>query len=86
MSRVVSGLAARRLVLRAIDDNDGRGVRLTLTRAGRKLYEGLIRAAAERNGAFLDCLSEKERAAFGAALDKLAVRAREFIERERSAP
>lgn len=86
MSRVVSGLAARRLVLRAIDDNDGRGVRLTLTRAGRKLYEGLIRAAAERNDAFLDCLNDKERAAFDAALDKLAARAREFIERERSAP
>ena len=86
MSRVVSGLAARRLVLRAIDDNDGRGVRLTLTRAGRKLYEGLIRAAAERNDAFIHCLSERERAAFDVALDKLAARAREFIERERSAP
>ena len=86
MSRVVSGLAARRLVLRAIDDNDGRGVRLTLTRAGRKLYEGLIRAAAERNDAFRDCLSAKERDAFDAALEKLAARAREFIERERSAP
>ena len=86
MSRVVSGLAARGLVLRAIDANDGRGVRLTLTRKGRKLYEGLIHAAAERNDAFLDCLTEKERAAFDAALDKLAARAREFIERERSAP
>jgi DNA-binding MarR family transcriptional regulator len=85
MSRVVSGLAARGFVLRAIDANDGRGVRLTLTRAGRKLYEGLIRAAAERNDAFLDCLTEKERAAFDAALDKVAARAREFIERERSA-
>jgi len=86
MSRVVSGLAARRLVLRAIDDNDGRGVRLTLTRAGRRLYEGLIRAAAERNDAFRDCLSAKERDTFDAALEKLAARAREFIERERSAP
>jgi DNA-binding MarR family transcriptional regulator len=86
MSRVVSGLAARGHVLRAIDANDGRGVRLTLTRKGRKLYEGLIRAAAERNDAFLDCLTEKERAAFDAALDKLAARAREFIERERSTP
>jgi DNA-binding MarR family transcriptional regulator len=85
MSRVVSGLAARGLVLRAIDANDGRGVRLTLTRAGRKLYDGLIRAAAERNDAFLDCLSDKERAAFDAALDKLAARAKEFIERERTA-
>ena len=83
MSRVVSGLAARRLVLRAIDADDARGVRLTLTRAGRTLYDGLIRAAADRNAAFLECLGAKERAAFDAALDKLAVRAREFIERER---
>ncbi|MEX2198162.1 MAG: MarR family transcriptional regulator, partial [Burkholderiales bacterium] len=83
MSRVVSGLAARRLVLRAIDADDARGVRLTLTRAGRTLYDGLIRAAAERNEAFLECLVARERAAFDAALDKLAARAREFIERER---
>jgi len=86
MSRVVSGLAARGLALRAIDANDARGVRLTLTRAGRKLYEGLIRAAADRNDAFLGCLSAKERTAFDQALAKLAARAREFIERERPAP
>jgi len=85
MSRVVSGLAARRLVLRAIDAKDARGLRLTLTRSGRSLYEGLIRAAAERNDAFLDCLSTKERAAFDEALAKLAARAREYIERERAA-
>ena len=84
MSRVVSGLAARGLVLRAIDANDARGVRLTLTRSGRKLYEGLMRAAAERNDAFLECLSEKERAAFDAALAKLAARAKQFIEAERA--
>jgi len=85
MSRVVSGLAARGLVLRAIDAKDARGVRLTLTRAGRKLCDGLIRAAADRNDAFLDCLSTKEHAAFDEALAKLAARARKFIERERSA-
>lgn len=85
MSRVVSGLAARRLVLRAIDAADARGVRLTLTRAGRALYQGLMRAAAERNDAFLDCLNAKERAAFDAALGKLAARARAFIEREGAA-
>lgn len=83
MSRVVSGLAARRLVLRSIDAEDARGVRLTLTRAGRALYQGLIRAAAERNDAFLDCLGARERAAFDAALEKLAARARELIGRER---
>jgi DNA-binding MarR family transcriptional regulator len=83
MSRVVSGLAARRLMLRAIAAEDARGVRLTLTRAGRSLYAGLIRAAAQRNDAFLECLSPKERAAFLEALDKLAARAKQFIENER---
>ena len=82
MSRVVSGLAARRVVLRAIDANDGRGVRLTLTHSGRKLYAGLMRAAAERNDAFLDCLSAKQRASFEGALAKLAAQARKFIEGE----
>ncbi len=85
MSRVVSGLAARGLVLRAIDASDGRGVRLTLTRSGGKLYAGLIHAAAERNDAFLGCLSAKERAAFDQALAKLSMRARKYIERERVA-
>jgi ribulose-5-phosphate 4-epimerase/fuculose-1-phosphate aldolase/DNA-binding MarR family transcriptional regulator len=55
MSRVVSGLAGRGLVLRGEDEADGRGVKLSLTRAGERLYEDLIRAAAERNAAFLGC-------------------------------
>jgi DNA-binding MarR family transcriptional regulator len=79
---VISGLTARRLVLRSIDADDARGVRLTLTRAGRTLYHGLIRAAAERNDAFLSCLSARERATFEDALDKLAARAKSFIDRE----
>src|SRR5262245_3809127 len=49
MSRVVSGLTRRRLVRREADESDGRGIRLSLTRAGAKLYENLIDAAAERN-------------------------------------
>jgi len=82
MSRVVAGLTRRKLVLREADAADGRGVRLTLSAAGRRLYAGLIRAAAERNDAFLDCLSASERAAFDGALDKLAARAKDFIGRE----
>ena len=57
MSRVVAGLVARGIVARAADETDGRGVRLTLTRSGERLCEGLIRAAAERNDAFLGCLA-----------------------------
>src|SRR5436190_19000594 len=60
MSRVVSGLTKRRIVLRATDAADGRGVRLTLSRAGRKLYEGLIGAAGERDEVFMNCLSNAE--------------------------
>jgi len=82
MSRVVAGLTRRKLVLREADAADGRGVRLTLSAAGRRLYAGLIRAAAERNDAFLDCLSASERAAFDGALEKLAARAKDFIGRE----
>lgn len=82
MSRVVSGLSGRKLVLRADDKADGRGVKLRLSSAGRKLYDGLIAAAAERNDAFLGCLSAKEQACLEGALDKLAEEARRFIQRE----
>jgi DNA-binding MarR family transcriptional regulator len=82
MSRVVSGLSERRLVLRADDKADGRGVKLRLSSAGRKVYDGLIVAAAERNDAFLGCLSAKEQACLERALEKLAEEARRFIQRE----
>ena len=83
MSRVVSGLAARGLVHRGENETDGRGVRLSLTRAGEKMYEGLIRAAAERNAAFLGCLTPHERDCLAVALKKLGEQARSLIQRER---
>ncbi|HEX2332550.1 MAG TPA: MarR family transcriptional regulator [Burkholderiales bacterium] len=84
MSRVVSGLAKRRLVLRAADPGDGRGVRLTLTKTGQRLYTGLIRAAGERDALFRNCLSKGEKKAFERALIKLAGQARALIEEERA--
>jgi len=84
MSRVVSGLARRRLVLRTADSRDGRGVRLALGKAGRRVYQELIRAAGERDAAFIRCLSDGERRAFESALAKLAGQAKSFIERERA--
>ena len=53
MSRVVSGLTGKRIVRRETDAKDARGIRLSLTLSGKKLYQRLIRAAAERNSAFL---------------------------------
>ncbi len=83
MSRVVSGLRTRRLVSRATDANDGRGIKLSLTKAGVTLYQRLIDAAAERNDAFLGCLTTKERACLDQAMTKLAREARAFIQKEK---
>ena len=83
MSRVVSGLAKRKLVMRDANDEDGRGVHLRLSKSGRKLYEGLIGAAAQRDAAFRSCLSAGERTVFERVLAKLAGQAREFILQEK---
>src|SRR6185436_13533616 len=47
MSRVVSGLSKRGLVRREPDPDDARGLRLTLSKTGQRLYDGLIRAASD---------------------------------------
>jgi DNA-binding MarR family transcriptional regulator len=83
MSRVVSGLAKRKLVMRDANDADGRGVHLRLSKSGRKLYGGLIGAAAERDAAFRRCLTSSEKTVFERALSKLAGQAREFIQQEK---
>jgi DNA-binding MarR family transcriptional regulator len=83
MSRVVSGLTRRRLIARETDARDARGIRLSLTRTGQKLYRRLIAAAAERNGAFLGCLSARERACLETIMTKLAHEARSFIQSEK---
>jgi DNA-binding MarR family transcriptional regulator len=83
MSRVVSGLTRRKLVFRETDADDARGIRLSLTARGAKLYQRLIRAAAERNSAFLGCLSARERDCLEQAMSKLAREARNFIQKEK---
>jgi DNA-binding MarR family transcriptional regulator len=82
MSRVVSGLTRRKIVFREASAADGRGISLSLTRSGRNLYRRLIGAAAERNDAFLGCLSAQERKVLEQAMIKLAHEARRFIQKE----
>jgi DNA-binding MarR family transcriptional regulator len=84
MSRVVSALTTRKLVERSVNAADGRGVHLALSKAGRRLYAGLIGAASERDAAFRRCLSTQEKAVFEKALAKLAGRARELIQHEKA--
>src|ERR1044071_2612636 len=81
MSRVVSGLTRRKLVLRAANGREGA---LTLTRPGRRLYKGLINAAAERDEAFNNCLSKNEKQVLERCLAKLAGQARELIQKEKA--
>ncbi len=83
MSRVVSGLARRKLVVRSANSEDARGVHLALSKAGRKLYDGLIAAADERDRSFRSCLTREEKRAFENALAKLAGQARQFIQQEK---
>jgi DNA-binding MarR family transcriptional regulator len=84
MSRVVSGLARRRLVLREAHPGDGRGVRLQLSKTGQRIYQGLIRAAGQRDAAFRNCLTKAERQTFDQVLTKLAGQARELIAAEKA--
>ena len=85
MSRVVSGLTGRKIIFRETDAKDARRIRLSLTQSGKKLYQKLISAAAERNSAFLGCLSAKQRVCLEQAMTKLAHEARSFIHKEKQA-
>jgi DNA-binding MarR family transcriptional regulator len=75
-SRVVAGLVERGLVLREIGPEDAREVALRLSAAGRRTYEGLMRAAHERDAAFQAALTESERACLAAAVGKLLAEAK----------
>lgn len=85
MSRVVTSLVERSLVLREPVAGDGRTARLSLTEAGRVLYGRLIAAAGERDQAFRAALSDDEFATLEAALHKLVAQARSFIRMEAEA-
>jgi len=83
MSRVVAGLTRRGMVLREAHPADGRGVSLTLSKAGQRVYRGLIRAAAERDRLMRSCLSASEARVFEKALNKIASEAGALIHVEK---
>lgn len=82
MSRVVTSLIGRGLVVREASPRGGRSVALSLTPSGRETYTGLIAAAAERDRAFRAALGPGEIAVLEAALEKLADQAQSFIRAE----
>jgi DNA-binding MarR family transcriptional regulator len=82
-SRGVSGLVARRLVLREYR-REGRGIRITLTARGAQVYAELMTSALERNRVLLQGLSDAEKGEFLRILDRLTGRARTILEREQN--
>ena len=82
MSRVVAGLVDRGLIRKKSDRSDNRGIELTLTRSGQRVYDGLIGAARLRNDRLLGSLSADERRLLDQVLRKLEAEARVLIHEE----
>lgn len=82
-SRVVTALTERGIVLRRVDEQDARAVRLTLTKEGGRIYKGLIKAASIRNDTFLGALTPEEQRVLDRALIKLERLGRDYIEQEK---
>ena len=74
-SRAAQVLVERGLVARHANASDGRGVLLTLTPTGRKLWTRVIELIARRNDEIFGCLSTGERKQLGAMLDRLMAHA-----------
>ena len=72
VSRAVSSLTAAKRVQRSYDAEDGRITRLSLTRAGRTIYDEIVPLALHLEEIFLSTLSAEERKTFDRLLSKLA--------------
>ena len=70
-SRAAHALAERGLVSKQANETDGRGVLLTLTPAGRKLWTRVMQLIGRRNDEIFSCLSSAERRQLGTMLDRL---------------
>jgi DNA-binding MarR family transcriptional regulator len=74
VSRAIASLLKRGLIDRAAHGTDQRLIQLTLSRAGRKIYEAIIPRARGIEGDLTKGLSRRDVAQFHALLDRLAKR------------
>jgi len=75
-SRAAQALVDQGLVLKADHPGDGRGVVLTLTPAGRKIFKRAMDMVTQRNEEIFGCLSDKEQASLSSMFDRLIAHAR----------
>jgi DNA-binding MarR family transcriptional regulator len=78
-SRTLTALAQKRLLLRTIPAHDRRSALVSLTPAGRQLYEALMPQIQAINSQILSALPSAEVARFDAALDQLQARAQSLL-------
>jgi DNA-binding MarR family transcriptional regulator len=82
-SRTVSGLVERGFVTSQKSTADGRGVVLSLTPHGRRLYKKVFADALQRNENFVAGLSLDQRASLDEMLGVMTANARRMVELER---
>ena len=75
-SRAAQALVDQHLVLKADHPGDGRGVVLTLTTAGRDVFERAMAMVHQRNRDIFGCLNDKEQATLSGLFDRLIAHAR----------
>jgi DNA-binding MarR family transcriptional regulator len=75
-SRAAQALVEQGLVLKEDRPDDGRGVVLTLTPAGRKLFKRTMQLIAQRNHEIFGCLNAQEQTKLSSLLDRLITHAR----------
>lgn len=75
-SRAAQSLVDAGLVAKRSSEVDARGVVLSLTPRGRKLWTRVVELIAQRNEEIFGCLSGAERREFGRMLDRLIDHAR----------
>jgi DNA-binding MarR family transcriptional regulator len=75
-SRAAQALVDQGLVLKADHPGDGRGVVLTLTSAGRRIFERAMAMVGQRNKQIFGCLTEQEQAHLSGMFDRLIAHAR----------
>jgi len=78
-SRIVSNLIQRGLLRRGADENDGRGIQLSLSAQGKAIYRKVFPKAVKRNEAMLSVLSEDDRKCLERILTQLTERAGELL-------
>jgi DNA-binding MarR family transcriptional regulator len=75
-SRAAQSLVDQGLVLKAPSSTDGRGVVLTLSAKGQKIWHRLMEVVERRNADIVSCLSAAEVQQFSRLLDRLVEHAR----------